>query len=68
MANLDESMKDLNLVVERCPSDRIAYVDRECVNALKSAIGNSSTQSNQSPLLKNSVDEEAYKKAVQTFT
>ena len=33
LANMDQA-----LVVERSPQDKIAYVDRECLNALKQAI------------------------------
>ncbi len=38
LANMDQALKDLNIVVERSPQDKIAYVDRECLQAIKQAI------------------------------
>jgi hypothetical protein len=35
---MDQALKDLNVVVERSPQDKIAYVDRECLSAIKQAI------------------------------
>lgn len=35
---MDNALKDLNLVVERTPSDKIAYVDKECLSAVKIAL------------------------------
>ena len=31
LANMELALRDLNLVVERTPSDKIAYIDRECL-------------------------------------
>lgn len=38
LANMDNALKDLNMVVERTPSDKIAYVDKECLAAIKIAL------------------------------
>ena len=48
LANMDQALKDLSLVVERSPQDKIALVDRECLSTLKQAIVASSTQQQQS--------------------
>lgn len=47
LANMDQALKDLNLVVERSPQDKIAYVDRECLNALKQTIMATHTTMNE---------------------
>ncbi|CDW75599.1 tpr domain containing protein [Stylonychia lemnae] len=73
LANLDQALKDLNLVVERSPQDKIAYVDRECLSALQIAI--QAAQSNQappqalpSPIAKSSYDVSAFEKGIVSFT
>mmetsp|Transcript_16547 Transcript_16547/g.11874 ORF Transcript_16547/g.11874 Transcript_16547/m.11874 type:complete len:104 (-) Transcript_16547:82-393(-) len=38
LANLEGAFKDLSLVVERTPHDKIAQVDRDCLGALKTAL------------------------------
>lgn len=35
---MEQALKDLNIVVERSPQDKIAYVDRECLNSIKQTI------------------------------
>jgi hypothetical protein len=71
---MDQALKDLNIVVERSPQDKIAYVDRECLFALKQAIIASQQQQNDligtsnSPHSKQGFDASPFEKAVITYT
>ena len=40
---MEEALKDLNKVIDQTPTDKVAIADRECLNALKTASGGSST-------------------------
>lgn len=47
LASMDNALKDLTLVVERTPSDKIAQVDKECLQAIKLALISINTNSAQ---------------------
>ena len=75
LANHEQALKDLNIVVERCPQDKIAVVDRDCLNALKQAIQASQSNQNEigtssprSPQSKQGFDSSNFEKAVITYT
>jgi hypothetical protein len=63
---MDNALKNLTIVVEGTPSDKIAYIDKECLAAVKLAL--QSVSNGHSPGSKESLDLSGFEKAIVIFT